>query len=1296
MALNVGFTPEIFQTVNNCCWLNVDSSEFKESSPGIFHWSTGSDEGESVFRWLDSSGNVIGGPETCIDTSLDVVKSADVLNISDALPGDTITYTVVVTNTGSATIFGVSVNDPIIQLSGPTTDLISGDSATFSGTYVVTQDDIDAGQIINTAVADGVDPDGLPVVCDSNEYVVGLGEGLLNPSLSVEKFADESLLSESPQVGDCIIYNVTVTNDGDADLTGVCIDDPLCDIARLDVPYTGLVRDSGLPTSSNGASSFHLFLPESDTVFAEEVCATINIGADPDDNFLRFWALEVDFADTAGGLFGAAHMGLQWIDGFPDSNAVNWGGFDANGVLLTGPGFLAGGPNTFEYDWTPNTDYKYRVYYVSPGVARAEITDLSTGVVTPIRDLNVGNNATLFRAPRVWGEIFAPCDDLEPLCWEWTDWNWTLNGVNDTPGSVFANYQSHADGGCTNQSTIETADGAMQCTNSIVANHNSFIIWGGDNKVDLFPGASQDFICKYFLTQSDIDAQEVINVVTATGDSAAGSVSDTDSTTVDTSPFVGNSLCPDIPTTISDWEGCVDDTIDIAFNPPADSPETLELLGSDGNWTSVSDPTGDPADCCIHNNATVRVVCEGVPGSEADLTVWPNKFSTEGSKILDPCGNEFFGAGMNVAFSTTNFPFVFEGIHGGGGDCNGAVDIWPGNNNVQGGTQCYPGGGINSYDTKFSPQAGSTVSLPDRYYAVNGYLSAAAQAAGITAPADDWSQNLIRVTTLPEGGGSNPTISDQIPHVIAGMYEALQAGIVVMTESHNVTGDNISPGVSFDSPASAIANNDLRLAVEFQDQLFEEFKIDGVCDASHVGSNFEQGYVWFNPVNEPWTSSDSGADGCVSQAYLDAQTWWIERIRNFHGAENIIVLDLGNFAQDLAGLAAGCYDDWWDDLKNHPSGDLTRSVVLSWHNYGADTIRGGQMTYANMDADLNTVLNVKQFPLHIGEYGQTANPTFPSNPAGPNAWNRSGFEHLMTNNNGPALALKYNVHPTVWHATGDGTFNKLYKLAQGPAPASTDPFGTPFWDIESGSDPLLEPLGEAHWEISHINDDKNTICVNNMVVGPPECVIEPSLEGPQTFTFGVGEIMDLGVTCSECPPAIVTRVWQQRAANGFYGAPSLPVPDGIAATSVYDGTCWRVGCFDNDGNGSWSDPDIGASACFTINIEGTASNTYVNQSIQAEEGINPVLEVCFPSSSPEQIWEIRIDDPLTGDATDEWQNIPGLDPGADCVFIEVLEEWLDGLDPNGLAPNGQPFGFYLRTSLDGVNFEPEIRTDIQT
>ncbi len=224
-------------------------------------------------------------------------------------------------------------------------------------------------------------------------------------------------------------------------------------------------RTRGLPPSGNGASSFHLgwrLPPGAGHLVAAGV--TLEVLTPPAVDHLYFWALQVGFPGA-----GAAHLGLQWNDRHPGFGAVNWGGYAADGSLLAGsesplPSTPAD-PNTRDYPWEPERAYRLRVRRVDEGVWRGEVTDLTTGDATVVRDLMAA--ASFLGDPMVWSEVFARCDD-PPVTVRWSDFEVVSDrGERFAPTALAVNYQSHGDGGCANTtSMLDDGGGVLQITNA--------------------------------------------------------------------------------------------------------------------------------------------------------------------------------------------------------------------------------------------------------------------------------------------------------------------------------------------------------------------------------------------------------------------------------------------------------------------------------------------------------------------------------------------------------------------------------------------------------------------------------------------------------------------------------------------------------------------------------------------------------------------------------------------------------------------------------------------------------------
>ncbi|MCR9083155.1 MAG: hypothetical protein NXH89_12100, partial [Cyclobacteriaceae bacterium] len=172
--------------------------------------------------------------EAIRNPSIQVIKTDNGAEVSEA--GDVITYTLTVTNTGNVTLTNVTVEDPLTGLDVNVGTLAPGASTSVDTDYVVTQADVDAGFVLNTALTEGESPDGEDPE-DDTEIETPIER---NPSIQVIKTDNGAQVSEA---GDVITYTLTVTNTGNVTLTNVTVEDPL----------TGL--DVNVGTLAPGAST---------------------------------------------------------------------------------------------------------------------------------------------------------------------------------------------------------------------------------------------------------------------------------------------------------------------------------------------------------------------------------------------------------------------------------------------------------------------------------------------------------------------------------------------------------------------------------------------------------------------------------------------------------------------------------------------------------------------------------------------------------------------------------------------------------------------------------------------------------------------------------------------------------------------------------------------------------------------------------------------------------------------------------------------------------------------------------
>jgi len=156
--------------------------------------------------------------------ALSLVKSVSPSDTASFVLGAELTFSFVMTNTGNQSLTNVHVIEgaftgtgsmSAIDCTGAPTTLAPQDQAICTSTYTVTQDDVDASGISNTATAAGTPPSGPDVVSNASEAVSPADQ---EPAISVTKTADVVTVDA---VGDTIEYSFLVTNSGNVTLTDV-------------------------------------------------------------------------------------------------------------------------------------------------------------------------------------------------------------------------------------------------------------------------------------------------------------------------------------------------------------------------------------------------------------------------------------------------------------------------------------------------------------------------------------------------------------------------------------------------------------------------------------------------------------------------------------------------------------------------------------------------------------------------------------------------------------------------------------------------------------------------------------------------------------------------------------------------------------------------------------------------------------------------------------------------------------------------------------------------------------------
>src|SRR5690606_1214984 len=129
--------------------------------------------------------------------------------------GETITYSFIVYNTGSVSLYNITIDDPLVPVQGgPIAMLAPGesDSTTFTAVYVITQADLDAGEVINQATVFAEDINGDTIEDLSDDPI-----DLTNIDINGNGNPDDPTVVVLPQVAGAtfeIFNGVTPNNDG--------------------------------------------------------------------------------------------------------------------------------------------------------------------------------------------------------------------------------------------------------------------------------------------------------------------------------------------------------------------------------------------------------------------------------------------------------------------------------------------------------------------------------------------------------------------------------------------------------------------------------------------------------------------------------------------------------------------------------------------------------------------------------------------------------------------------------------------------------------------------------------------------------------------------------------------------------------------------------------------------------------------------------------------------------------------------------------------------------------------------
>lgn len=475
----------------------------------------------------DASVTVPATMGPALTTTKDVVAGDD-----PAAVGATLTYEIVTRNTGNQTLFNVAIADPMLPdlvctvgnaPAGAIVTLAPGAALTCRGDHVVTQGDIDAQSLENTATATGSSPQGTPVsspATDTHPLVSA------QPAMLVEKAPSPGEPTGGySSVGEEVSFTVTVTNAGNVTLTGVTVTDNL-------VPGETCTIGSIPPGVADDSCVFAYTVTQADidagtlTNVATATAQPANPGADP---------LEVsDSVDVAGPARSPA---------FALDKVADLAAFDAPGAVITYTYTVANTGNVTLTAPPTVTDDKIAQVACDPfpqgGLRPLQFITCTASYTTTQGDVDAGEVVNIATV----GSTEAPFDPARPGNARATETvpatrtpAVTIDKQADDDTDVVAGQLVTYTYTVTNTGNVTLSDLTLADAHSSAAGETALSFVQGATIATLAPGATATRTARYTVTQADLDAGAALtNIVTLTAtspDGAAPTASARESVTV--------------------------------------------------------------------------------------------------------------------------------------------------------------------------------------------------------------------------------------------------------------------------------------------------------------------------------------------------------------------------------------------------------------------------------------------------------------------------------------------------------------------------------------------------------------------------------------------------------------------------------------------------------------------------------------------------------------------------------------------------------------------------------------------
>ncbi|HEY0660913.1 MAG TPA: OmpA family protein [Lysobacter sp.] len=528
--------------------------------------------------------------------ALTLDKTAVAGNPFDAV-GDVVHYEYLVTNTGNVTITALSMGDDrIATVSCPVTTLVPGANTTCSGSYTITQSDLDAGSVTNNASATGTPASGTLTPATDSVTVTATAAPLLT--------LDKSVVSGNPYdaVGDVVSYEYLVTNTGNVSITALTVGDDR--IATVTCPVTTLA--SGASTTCSG--SYTITQADLDAGLVTNNASATGTPA-------------------SGTLVPATDSATATSVSTPaftlDKTAVSGNPFDAVGDVVDYE-YLVTNPSNVTIHTLVVTDDKIATVSCPATTLAPGASTICTGSYTVTQaDLEAGsvtNNAVAIGTPAS-GTLVPGTDSATVNAVQSPSLTLDKTAVSGNPFDAVGDVVSYE--------YLIANTGNVSIT--LLSVHDDRIATVTCPLTTLAPGASTTCTATYTITQADLDAGSVTNNATATGMPPAGTALPpaTDSVTVTATAAPGLTL--DKTAVSGNPYDAVGDVVSYEYLVINTGNVTISaLVVSDDRIDAVTCPAttlmpGDSTTCAANYNITQADLDAGSVTNNATATGTPTQ-----------------------------------------------------------------------------------------------------------------------------------------------------------------------------------------------------------------------------------------------------------------------------------------------------------------------------------------------------------------------------------------------------------------------------------------------------------------------------------------------------------------------------------------------------------------------------------------------------------------------------------------------------------------------------------------------